>query len=170
MQIAGDGFVLREWYLEDAISLQQQANNPNVAACLLDRFPHPYTLSDAVGWLNTKIKQNPMVNFAIDVDGSAVGGIGLEMRQDVYRKTPLLGYWLGEDYWSRGIMPKAIRLITEYAFAQLDIICIQACILSKNPRSMRVLEKAGYQKQGILQRSVIKHEQIYDEHVYATFK
>lgn len=170
MQIAGDGFVLREWYLEDAISLQQQANNPKVAAYLLDRFPYPYTLTDAVSWLNTKIQQVPMLNFAIDVEGKAVGGIGLEMRQDVYRKTPLLGYWLGESYWGRGIMPQAIKLITNYAFTELDVICIQACILSKNPNSMRALEKAGYQKQGVLQRSVIKNGQVYDEHIYATFK
>jgi ribosomal-protein-alanine N-acetyltransferase len=170
MEIKGPGFKLREWYLNDAISLQQQANNPQVAACLLDRFPNPYTLSDAVGWINSKQNQNPVVNFAIAVEGKVVGGIGLDFRADIYHKTPLIGYWLGEDYWGRGIMPKAVKLITQYAFSQLDIICIQAFILSKNPKSMRVLEKAGYEKQGILKQSVIKAGQIYDEHVYAVFK
>ncbi|WP_158825600.1 GNAT family N-acetyltransferase [Mucilaginibacter lacusdianchii] len=170
MEINGTGFVLRGWYLEDAISLQQHANNPNVTACVLDRFPNPYTLNDAVIWVNSKQNQNPMVNFAIAVDNKVVGGIGLDFRTDVYRKTPLIGYWLGEDYWGRGIMPEAVKLVTQYAFNELDIICILAFVLSKNPKSMRVLEKAGYTKQGIIKQSVIKADEIYDEHVYGINK
>jgi RimJ/RimL family protein N-acetyltransferase len=167
MELTGNSCVLRQWYLNDATSLQYHADNPNVAACLLDRFPNPYTMTDAVNWLNSKLEQNPLINFAIAVEGKAVGGISIDLRQDVYRKTPLLGYWLSEDYWGKGIMPEAVKLITAYAFKHLDVICVQACVLGCNPKSMRVLEKAGYEKQGILKQSVIKGGKIWDEHVYA---
>lgn len=167
MELIADTFKLRPWYLTDAESFQLHANNPNIAAFLLDRFPSPYTMLDAINWVTLQQNQKTMVNFAIDAGGHVIGGIGLELRQDVYRKTPLLGYWLSEDYWGKGIMTKAVKLITAYAFEQLDVICIQANALSKNPQSMQVLEKAGYVKQGIIKQSVIKAGQIWDEHIYA---
>jgi ribosomal-protein-alanine N-acetyltransferase len=170
MELTGNGFTLRGWHPDDSLSLQHHANNPNVAASLLDRFPNPYTLEDAVNWIKINLNQDPLINFAIAVEGSAVGGIAIDLRQDVYRKTPLIGYWLGEEHWGKGIMPQAVKLIVDYAFKNLDIICIQAFILSSNPKSMRVLEKAGFQKQGILKQSVIKAGNILDEHVYAAFR
>ena len=170
MEINGTGFTLRKWRTEDAPSLQKHADNVNVSACLLDRFPSPYTLQDAETFIAMKINEEPVTNFAIEVNGEVAGVIGLDFRADVYRKTPLIGYWLSEQYWGRGIIPEAVKLITTYGFNNLDIICIQAAILSKNPKSMRVLEKAGYIKQGVLKGSVIKNNEILDEHVYAAYK
>lgn len=170
MEIKGTGFTLRKWRTDDAPSLQKHADNLNICACLLDRFPSPYTLEDAEAFIAMKIDEEPVTNFAIEINGEVAGVIGLDFRADVYRKTPLLGYWLSEQYWGRGIVPEAVKLITHYGFNNLDIICIQAAILSKNPKSMRVLEKAGYIKQGILKGSIIKNNEILDEHVYAAYK
>ncbi|WP_370341346.1 GNAT family N-acetyltransferase [Mucilaginibacter aurantiaciroseus] len=44
---------------------------------------------------------------------------------------------------------EAVKLLTEYAFTNFDIICIPAFIFGKNKASMRVLEKAGYIEGGI---------------------
>jgi [ribosomal protein S5]-alanine N-acetyltransferase len=170
MELKGSLFILRRWHLDDAASLQKHADNINVSSFLLDRFPSPYTLDDAVDFINMKINEEPVTNFAIIINGEAAGAIGVEMRQDIYSKTPLLGYWLSEQYRRRGIITEAIGLITDYAFANLDIICIQANVLSKNPASMRALQKAGYVKQGILERSVVKSNEILDEHLYVAYK
>jgi RimJ/RimL family protein N-acetyltransferase len=77
-----------------------------------------------------------------------------------------MGYWLAEHYWGKGMMPQAVKLVTDYAFAHLDVMCIVAFVLSKNPASMRVMEKAGFTKQGIIQKSVIKNGEVLDEHIY----
>ena len=169
MELQGTNIKLRTWKTDDAAALQRHADNKNIADFLLDRFPHPYTLQEAVIYIDSKLQQHPVTNFVIDITGEAAGAISLDFRTDVYRKTPLLGYWLGEEYWGRGIMPEAIKLITSYAFQQMDIICIHAFTLSKNLKSMRVLEKAGYTKQGILRQSVIKNNEVLDEHIYAIF-
>ena len=136
----------------------------------MDRFPSPYTMEDAIYWVNNLVEQDPLVNFAIAINDQVVGGIGLEPRQDVYRKTAILGYWLSEELWGKGIMPEAVKLITQYAFDHLDFIRLQASVYSKNPASMRVLEKAGYVKEGILRNAVIKQGVIMDEHLYAILK
>ena len=170
MELTGTGFTLRGWKYGDETALQKHANNPNVSACLMDRFPYPYTMQDAVDWVIYLVGQEPLVNFAIAVDDKVVGGIGLDPRDDVYRKTALIGYWLGEDFWSRGIMPEAVKLITDYAFTHLDFIRLQASVYSKNPASMRVLEKAGFIKEGIMRNAVIKNGEVMDEHLYAMLK
>jgi len=167
MEIQGPGFLLRGWKTEDAESLQRHADNIHISNFLLDRFPVPYTMNDAIDWIKLMQKQEPFMNFAIDVDGFVVGAVGLEPRDDVYRKTGVLGYWIGEEFWGRGIMTEAVKLITAYAFKNLDILRIQAGVLSNNPKSMRVLQKAGFTKEGVLKKAIIKNGLILDEHIFA---
>jgi ribosomal-protein-alanine N-acetyltransferase len=170
MHLEGNGFKLRGWKPDDAESLQKHADNTKISDFLLDRFPSPYTMEAAAGWIAMMINQYPVINFAIDVEGEAVGVIGIELREDVYRKSALLGYWISETLWGKGIMPQAIKLITAYAFESLDIVRIQAGVLSNNPKSMRVMEKAGFVKEGVLKNSIIKKGVILDEHIYAFVK
>ena len=168
--LQGTGFLIRGWQPGDELSLQKNADNLNVSAFLTDRFPSPYTPEAARLWVESLLDQDPLINFAIVIDEEVVGGIGIEFREDVYRKTGLLGYWLAEKLWGKGIMTEAVKLVTAYAFQNLDLIRLQAGVLNKNPSSMRVLEKAGYVKEGVLRRSVIKRGEILDEHVYAILK
>ena len=170
MEIIGQGFKLRGWKTGDAESLQKHADNTHISDFLLDRFPSPYTLADANNWIEMMKDQHPVLNFAIEIEGHVAGVIGLEPGADVYRKTSLLGYWVSEDYWGRGIATKAVKLISNYAFADLDMIRIQAGVLSNNPKSMRVLEKAGFVKEGIMKNAIIKKDVILDEHLYALLK
>lgn len=170
MQLQGTTFILRNWRLTDAESLSKNANNTNISDNLLDRFPSPYTPEDAEAWVKHWQDQDPVVNFAIVKGDEVIGGIGLDFRQDVYRKTPLMGYWLAEQYWGQGIMPEVVKLITQYAFNELDTIAIVAYALSKNPASMRVLEKAGFIQRGIIPQSVIKNGEVLDEYFYSITK
>jgi ribosomal-protein-alanine N-acetyltransferase len=170
MEIKGQGFTLRGWQANDVESLQKHADNINIYSFLMDSFPHPYTPEASLAWITPMLNQNPVVNFAIDVNGQAIGVIGFEIRKDVYRKAPLLGYWIGEAYWGRGIMPNAVKLIVNYAFANLDAVRVQAGVLSNNPRSMRVLEKTGFKKEGILRNGIIKNGVVLDEHIYGFVK
>jgi len=67
-------------------------------------------------------------------------------------------------------MTEAVKLMTSYAFTNLDIVRLQAGILSNNPASMRVLEKAGFIKEGILRNGIVKNGVVLDEHVYGMLK
>jgi RimJ/RimL family protein N-acetyltransferase len=170
MEIQGQGFKLRGWKADDAVSLQKNADNFNVSSFLIDSFPHPYTMEDAESWVANMLNLNPNYNFVIDIGGEAAGSVGIHFREDIYRKTALIGYWLGENYWGKGIMPQAVQFMVNYTFENLDILRLQAGILSNNPRSMRVLEKAGFVKEGVLKKSIIKNGVVLDEHVYGIVK
>jgi ribosomal-protein-alanine N-acetyltransferase len=170
MELNGRDFILRELNLADAPTLQLHANNPNISRFLFNRFPLPYTLEDAEYFINSKVGQDPITCFAIAINEDVIGIISLEFRIDVYTKAPLLGYWVSEQYWGKGIVTEAVKLITDYAFKHLDIISIRAVVFDNNPVSMRVLEKAGYLKEGILKNNIFKNGEILDEHIYGIVK
>src|ERR1051325_10612302 len=118
MELRCEDFTLRNWRVGDEPSLVHHANNRKIWRNVRDRFPHPYRREDAVWWISFANSERPVVNFAIDVEGAAVGGIGLILRDDVYRLSAEIGYWLGEEYWGRGIASRAARALTDYAFEQ----------------------------------------------------
>jgi RimJ/RimL family protein N-acetyltransferase len=153
--------------MSDAPNIVKHGNNFNVWINLTDRFPHPYTLPHAHAWLKHHVRTTPETSFAIEVDGEYVGGIGFDPQQGERRLSAEIGYWLGERYWGIGIATEALRGMTEYAFANHNLVRLYAHVFEWNIASIRVLEKCGYVREAILRRSVIKDNQIIDEMIYA---
>lgn len=137
---------------------------------LRDRFPHPYTAADARNWLENVVGRKPETNFAIDVAGEAVGGIGFTLQPDVAHRSAEIGYWLGEAFWGRGIATDALVAVTEHAFSNYDICRLYAHVFEWNRASARVLEKAGYEFEGRLRKSVTKEGHTIDQFMYAMIR
>lgn len=161
-------FILRRWRPGDEQSLAENANNYKIWKNLKDVFPHPYTITDAYEWVN--IASDSAENFAIQVDNKVAGGIGILLKDDIYRKNAEIGYWLGEAYWGNRIVSTAIVDVVNYTFANYDIHRIYAGVFEYNIPSMRVLEKAGFEKEAILKKSLTKEGKLYDEHIYAKYR
>jgi ribosomal-protein-alanine N-acetyltransferase len=159
--------VLRPWRVGDEASLVRYANNRNVSRNLRDRFPYPYTAADADEWIKLAAAQTRPTSFAIVVEGEAVGGAGIELGDDIFRRSAEIGYWLGEPFWGRGIATEVLRAMTEYAFAHFDICRLHAGVFDWNPASARVLEKAGYTLEGRARLGVIKDGRLGDRLLYA---
>jgi RimJ/RimL family protein N-acetyltransferase len=148
----------------------RHANSRKVSINLRDRFPYPYTVNDARMWLEMVVGHAPETNFAIDVGGEAAGGIGFTLQPDVARRSAEIGYWLGEEYWGRGITTEALIAVTDHAFANYDLCRLYAHVFEWNGASARVLEKAGYTFEGRLRKSVTKEGQTIDQLMYAMVK
>lgn len=167
MEIVLSSCTLRPWRAGDVRSLVRYADNPNVARNMRDRFPNPYRAADARAWIKRAVAETPATSLAIVVDGEAVGGVGVELGHDVFRRSAEIGYWLGEPFWGRGIATETLRAMTAYAFEQFDICRLEAGVFDWNPASMRVLEKAGYTLEGRARLSVTKGERTGDRLLYA---
>lgn len=161
---------IRSWREADVSSLTVHANNRNIWRNLRDRFPHPYTRKDAEGWIAFASQSVPETNFALVVEEVAVGGIGLELQGDVFRRGAEVGYWLGEPYWGRGIATEALEAFSAWAFEQFDLVRLQALVFGWNGASARVLEKAGYAFEARLRMSIFKDEQFTDACLYARLR
>jgi [ribosomal protein S5]-alanine N-acetyltransferase len=141
MQLKLERCTIRPWRLDDAESLARYANNRKIWLAVRDRFPHPYTMQDAHEFLQRAMTEQPEMKFCIEMEGAAVGGIGVHPGQDVHRHTATVGYWLGEDCWGRGIMTEAVTAVTDFCFENFPLRRISAEVFANNPASARVLEK-----------------------------
>ena len=153
--------------MADADAVVRHANNINVARQLRDRFPHPYSRTNALAFLKAAITASDPSNLAIEVEGQAVGAIGYVPGTDIERYSAEIGYWLGEDFWGRGIATEALILMTDYAFTRLNLLRLFALPFAGNIGSTRVLEKAGYVREAILRSSSVKNGTPRDQALYA---
>ena len=163
-------FQLRPWALSDLDSLVRHANNPDIAKFMMDGFPHPYTEENGKAFIAFATKDDPIHIFAIDVNGEAVGGIGIHPQADVQRKNEELGYWLAEPFWGKGIITNAIKQVIEFGFKTYDINRIFARPYGTNIGSQKVLEKAGFVLEGRFEKTIFKNGEFLDELVYAVRK
>ena len=154
--VIGDGYALRQWRLTDETALVKYANNRKIWLNLRDAFPHPYTLADAREYLSRHRNEDFPNVFAIDNNGAAIGSIALHPQDDVHRLSAEIGYWLGEPFWGKGVTTRAVKAICQYGFSRLHLVRIYAAVFEWNPASMRVLEKAGFVREGTLRKYVLK--------------
>jgi RimJ/RimL family protein N-acetyltransferase len=163
-------FLLRPWQPEDSSSLAAQANNINISRNLRDSFPYPYTEEDAKTYIHHASKRSPQQDFAIVVDGKAVGGIGLVLLSDVERFSAEIGYWIGETYWNKGIGTGVVRAFTDYLLTHTNIVRLFACTFVHNIPSARVLEKAGFRLVGTFHKAAFKNNRFVDILYYERVK
>jgi RimJ/RimL family protein N-acetyltransferase len=167
MKLDLDLCTLRPFRPGDEDDLVRHANNRKVWIGLRDRFPHPYTNADAESFLARVQLQNPQTIWAVTVEEHVVGGIGLVLGSDVERISAEIGYWLGEEFWGRGIATAAVRGLTRHAMAHFELNRIFAVPFASSTTSIRVLQKAGYRHEGTLIASAMKDGKILDQEMYA---
>lgn len=160
-------FTLRPWTIDDKASLTKYANNPRIARNLTNQFPHPYTEENAAFFIQEVTNRADNDIMAIDIEGEAVGGIGLHFKYDVYCKNIELGYWVAEPFWGHGIMTKAIKDRVEFAFANYDVHRIYASVYTRNTGSWKALEKVGFTREAHLKESIFKDNVLEDEYIYS---
>ena len=136
---------------------------------LRDRFPFPYGPEQARTFLGWVSKQPAPTVWAIEVDGEAAGGIGIELQTDVERVSAEIGYWLGQVHWGKGIATEALTAVTAAVFARFEITRLFAVPFADHTASVRVLEKAGYVREGRMRHSAIKDGTIRDQLLFAAY-
>jgi len=153
--------------LHDAASMAVHANDASVARDLPDRFVHPYSEQNAIEFIERVMKADPLTVLAIEVDGECAGTIGWKLRDDVERVSVEIGYWLGVAHAGRGITSEALQVITPWLIREKKLTRVEARLFLRNRASARVLEKAGFVREGLLRRSAIKAGEILDQELWA---
>ncbi|WP_173931066.1 GNAT family protein [Chelativorans sp. Marseille-P2723] len=93
------------------------------------------------------------------VGGITIGNIRMGVAQSAH-----IGYWMGERYAGRGLMHDALRLVIPFAFDSLRLHRLEAACIPTNNRSIRLLEKAGFQREGLL-RSYLRINGTWQDHL-----
>lgn len=159
--------VLRPWKPEDLDNLVKYGNNPAISRFMSDGFPSPYTHEKGIRFIENAMNANPLRIFAISFEGEAVGGIGIHPQDDIHHRNAELGYWLGEPFWGKGLVSRAVKEIVAYTFDHFEIDRIFARPFGNNPASHKVLQKAGFILEARFSGTLVKNGEILDELIYA---
>ncbi len=144
--------VLDAFTLEDVPTVVELCQHPEVYATTL-RIERPYQPEHAIGWISghlSRFLQGAAVNLAIRAEGRLVGSVSLDIERA--SDSAVLGYYMGRPYWGRGYATEAVRAMVAYGFQECRLEKITADHFAGNAASGRVLEKAGFSREGLRQR------------------
>ena len=163
---------IREWRPEDKNELAVMLNNKNILNNLRDGLPYPYTEKDAEEFIAAMLSadRTKTFAFAIVADSRVIGSIGVFRCDNIHSRTAEMGYYIDELYWGKGLGTSAVKQTCKYVFEHTDIIRIFAEPFAYNTASCRVLEKAGFQMEGILRSNAVKNGNVLDMKMYGYVK
>jgi RimJ/RimL family protein N-acetyltransferase len=136
----------------DAAWIQAACDRPEMAR-FLPALPSPYTLADAeafVRYTQNAWEQGSSAPFAItSTKGEPLGAVEVHLNpRDASHAG--VGYWLRPEGRGRGAATEAVRLVSAWAFDQLEVERLSLITDPANKASQRVAERAGYRQEGLL--------------------
>lgn len=163
---------LKQWEERDAQTLAKILNDKKILDNLRDGLPFPYTENDALFYINSCLNADKDKQFcyAICFNGKVVGSIGVFRQENIHFKTAEMGYYVGFEYWGKGITTGAVKLACKHVFDNTDIVRIYAEPFAENLASCRILEKNGFVLEGILHKNAYKNGKFRDMKMYAKLK
>lgn len=100
-------------------------------------------------------KNDQAYNFGIFLlDGTLIGTINLFQVIRYSLQSAFIGYFLDKKHNGKGYTTEAVKILVNYAFNELKLHRIEAGVMPHNIGSIRVLEKAGFHKEGIAVKNV----------------
>ena len=165
--------VLRPFTIDDADDMfSNWASDPEVTRFLT--WP-PHSSADVTrlvlgSWVS-RYGDGGYFQWAIEwkETGTVIGSIAVVKLEEAIESAEI-GYCLGRKFWGRGIMPEALRAVMDFLFDTVGLNRITAGHDVNNPKSGRVMEKAGMRKEGILRASGINNQGIRDVAVWAALR
>jgi len=154
MQLQTKNLIIRDLEDKDETSILRILNNLNVSKNL-QIIPHPYTEKDAKSWIfyskeKSKDKKRKSYSFVIELkeNKELIGSVGIE-KIDFFAEKAIIGYWLDEKYWNKGIMTEALSKIIDFAFHELKLNRLDLSTFVENLASNKLAKKMGFTLEGI---------------------
>jgi RimJ/RimL family protein N-acetyltransferase len=152
VELRDGDLVLRPWTVDDVPAIVEGCNDSEIARWI-PTIPHPYTEEDARAFLRGEATPAHEA-MAVELGARVVGGIGIGLSSSGYRAS--IGYWIAASARGQGICTRALRLLTRYAFEDLQLPSVQLVTDPDNIASQRVAEKVGFRREGVL-RAHLRH-------------
>ena len=151
----------------DRDALAGLLNDPSIAG--FTSVPHPYTREDADRWLRfvnqTTRKYGETRQFAIRCGEELAGGFDFRHLRPAQKGE--IGYWLGSRFRGRGIMTEVVGGACGYARERWSLERIEALVYPHNQASIRVLEKNGFDKEGLRKNFFKRNDALFDALLFA---
>jgi ribosomal-protein-alanine N-acetyltransferase len=163
---------LRQIDLADVPHVLEMFSHPEVMKYkMMDVFPDLALAQSWIEWVGKQYLEESALRWGITRKGEdrVIGSAGL---RDWSRRvnSAELGYDLAHAYWNQGIMTEALGAVLRFGFESMLLNRVQAMVALDNAASLRVLEKLGFQHEGICRESWHDHGQYWDLHVLSLLR
>lgn len=171
-QLVGEKVILRPVEISDYLDIYKNIQDKKIA--LYVGTPYPYTQLHAKQFIEGAIKnwkENMERQFAIieKSTGKFAGMIGLMFKK---HDGPVgeVGFWLGDEFRGKGLMPEATKLLIGYGFEKEGLKKIYGRAYAPNKASCRVFEKLGFKLEGRLRKQTYRMGVVFDTNFYGLLK
>jgi ribosomal-protein-alanine N-acetyltransferase len=162
-EINTERLILREIKQEDAESIYRILSNPEVIKYdTFELFTNIKQAEDLIKWFHDAFLKKEAIfwGIALKNEPEIIGFCKCEVEIPKVRAD--LGYDLSHDYWNMGIMTEALNSVVKFAFHYFDVNRIEATVSTENNSSIKVLEKLGFAKEGILRERSYMRDRFHD--------
>lgn len=169
IKLIGDKVIITEMSEKDAKEFFSNIKDPEIS-----EYSGPYfatSIQKAEEYIkkcivNIQKKEAYCLGVYNKKTGQLMGSIGL-IKLDEENKNCEIGFWIGKNYWNMGFMTESVNLIIEYGFKKLGLHRISAFLQERNEGSKKVLEKCGFEREGLLKDTTYKNEKYFNELIYS---
>eukprot|EP01040_Poterioochromonas_malhamensis_P001047 gene1049-1111_t len=151
VKLETERLILRELILDDVHYMFELDSNEQVQQyCEKCPLTSPDQSREIIERIRKQYEENGIGRWIVFVKetNEFIGWAGLKMESDVngHERFVDLGFRILPQYWNRGYMTEAAKALVQYGFNTMKYDKICAWILSDNPGSIRVVEKAGLKR------------------------
>ena len=130
-------------------------------------WAHPdYSIEETREWLSARSEVwEAGTDYGFKIEdaqtGRYLGGVGLNKIDRLHRRANL-GYWVRTSATGRDVATRAARLIARFGFEELKLVRIEIVAAVENQRSIRVAEKVGAVREGVMRKALVLHDVAHD--------
>ena len=164
--------ILRQLTNQDVTVLHNYWSDSDVMEYLsLDSFTSIQESLNMINIVKNLYGDNQGVRWAITIkdSGEVLGTCGFHNFKSEHHRVEM-GYELGKEYWSHGIMTEALQAIVHYGFDTMKYNRIEAFVNFGNIRSTTLLEKNGFKLDGLLREYEFNRGKFVDQYCYSLLK
>jgi len=167
LELTDDKVTLRPYRMSDSKESFTAIKESTAEISVWLPFAHKdYSLKENHAWVKQRPadwKKGKGYEFAIldAKDGRIIGGCGLN-GIDRLNKKANLGYWVRTSDTGRGVAPAATLLLAKWGFEVLKLNRIEISVATGNARSLRVAEKVGAKREGVLRNRIVIGDKAHD--------
>ncbi|XP_030961393.1 uncharacterized protein LOC115982813 isoform X2 [Quercus lobata] len=159
---------LRPYQLSDVDDFMEWACDDQVIRT--SRLRYYTSREDALDYLKEVAIPHPWYR-AICLEDRPIGFICVKPGSDNEICRGQISYALGSKYWNKGITTMAVKMVISRVFEEFPgMERLEGYVNVETKASQRVLEKAGFQKEGVLQKYIIVHGKTIDVIMYSFLK
>lgn len=164
--------VLRELGSPDAQALLDCFSNPEVlrhygqqpltslvqVQQIIKNFANHFTEKRGIKW-----------GIALKEQEGIIGTLGFQEWSMEHRRAEI-SYALFPDYWGKGYAQEAVKRAISYGFEEMDLVRIGAIVFTENEASQLLLQKIGFEQEGLLKKYMHQNNMPHDTYMYSLIK